>query len=307
MRDVTSHEVDGERIERALEGIRSRTFGHWHDLRYGGGVSLSGLAKARDELLDHVGACSVAGPGPDGPDPRQALLTAAECAIGALGLGCFPEGDWDVRFLPLVDETLSSDEQLFDESWDTGHEVPTARTWTETFALCLLGGALWTPRRVVGPLLHADYAPAIRSGVPYSRFDSVSRPAELAEMDALCAYLSADQSWERPVPLRLPDAEERGALARALDEAGELDPDQRLLRVLLDADRDAFDGALADRLDAYRASAEAAGDQAPGSLLPVRTAALAALARQAHGWAPGVRSAYLPDALLVEPERETVG
>lgn len=306
MRDVTSHEVDRARIERALEGIRSRTFGHWHDFRYGGGVSLSGLAKARDELLDYVGACSVAGPGPDGTDPRRALFTAAECAVGALGLGCFPEGDWDVRF-PLVDETLSSDEQLFDEGWDAAHEVPTARTWTETFALCLLGGTLWTPRRVVGPLLHADYAPAIRSGVPYSRFDSVSLPAELAEMDALCAYLSADESWGRPVPLRLPDAEQRAASARALDAAGELDPDQRLLRVLLDADRDAFDRALAARLDAHRESAGAAGDETPGSLLPVRTAALAALARQAHGWTPGVRSAYLPDALLAEPARETVG
>ncbi|GAA2807324.1 Imm49 family immunity protein [Streptomyces showdoensis] len=306
MQDVTCHEIDAERIERAREGIRGRTAGHWHDMRYGSGVSLRGLAKARDELLDHVGASLAAGPEAAVPEPRQALRTAAECAIGALGLGCFPEGDWDVRF-PLVDETLSSDEQLFDEGWDAGHEVPTARTWTETFALCLLGGVLWTPRRVAGPLLHADYAPAIRSGVPYSRFDSVSGPAELAEMDALCAYLSADGSWGAPVPLRLPDAEERAALARGLDGAGELDPDQALLRVLLDGDREAFDRALADRLDAYRASAEAAGEQAPGSLLPVRTAALAALARQAHGWEPGVRSGYLPEAFLTEPDRDSVG
>lgn len=306
MRDVTSHEIDARRIEEAREGIRRRTFGHWHDMRYGSGVSLRGLGRARDELLDHVGACLAAGPVPEGPDPRAVLLTAAECAIGALGLGCFPDGDWDVR-MPLVDETLSSDEQLFDESRDADHAVPTARTWTDTFALCLLGGALWTPRRVVGPLLHGDYAPAIRSGVPYSRFDSVSGPADLAEMDALCAYLTADTSWQEPVPLRLPDADERAALARRLDEAGELDPDQRLLRVLLDADRDAFDQALADRLDAYRAGMEAEEDPAPRTLLPVRTVALAALARQAHGWESGVRSDYLPGWLPAVPERASVG
>lgn len=226
-----------------------------------------------------------------------------ECALGVLGVGCFPEGDWDVP-LPLADETLSSDDQLFDEGRDRGHRVPTARTWVEVFGLCLISGLMWERRRVIGPLLREDYAPAIRSGVPYSRFDAVSEPADLAEMDALCAYLTVVSgrypgSVPGPVPVARPGEEERAGAARALDEAGALGPDQRLLRVLLDDDREAFERALADRLEEHRASVGA--DPAPRTLLPAGAVTLAALAHLAHGWEPGVRSGYLPEALLRAP------
>ncbi|MGW8361474.1 immunity 49 family protein [Streptomyces wedmorensis] len=303
MRETTVHEVDGARIERALDGIRGRTFGRWHDLRYGSGMSLTGLGETRDELLDHVGARTLEDPELATEPSREALLTAAECALGILGIGCFPEGDWDVP-LPLTGETLSSDDQLFDESWDRGHRVPTARTWVEAFALCLISGLVRERRRVIGPLLHEDYAPAIRSGVPYSRFDSVSEPADLAEMDALCLYLTVEHgpvpgAVPGELPLRRPGAGELAAAAARLDGAGALTPDQRLLRVLLDDDREAFERALVARLDAHREDAGA--DPEPRSLLPVVTVALASLARLAHGWEPAVRSGYLPGALLRAP------
>ncbi|MEX0174245.1 immunity 49 family protein [Streptomyces sp. LMG1-1-1.1] len=303
MGETTVHEVDGARIERALDGIRRRTFGRWHDLRYGSGMSLTGLGEARDELLDHVGARTLEDPALAADPSRAALLTAAECALGVLGIGCFPDGDWDVP-LPLAGETLSSEDQLFDEGGDRGHRVPTARTWVDAFALCLISGLAWERRRVIGPLLHEDYAPAIRSGVPYSRFDSVSEPADLAEMDALCAYLTVEHgpipgAVPGEVPVRRPGAEELAAAAARLDAAGALSPDQRLLRVLLDDDREAFDRALVERLDAHRAGVGA--DPEPRSLLPVVTVALAALAHLAHGWEPAVRSGYLPGTLLGAP------
>ncbi|GHG01883.1 hypothetical protein GCM10018791_11620 [Streptomyces zaomyceticus] len=303
MREVTGHQVDGARIGRVLEDVRGQTFEHWHDLRYGVGMSLVRLGAARDELLDHVGARTVEDPELAAESSRTALLTAAECALGVLGVGCFPEGDWDVP-LPLVDRTLSSDDQLYIEGADPGHRAPTARTWVDTFALCLISGLVWERRRVIGPLLVKDYAPAIRSGVPYSRFDSVSEPADLAEMDALCAYLTVE-SGRHPgavpgaVPVRRPDAEKRASAARALDAAGPLGPDQRLLRVLLDDDREGFEQALADRLEEHRAGVGA--DPAPRTLLPVGAVAAAALAHLAHDWEPGVRSGYLPEALLRAP------
>ncbi|MFD9243032.1 Imm49 family immunity protein [Streptomyces sp. NPDC059556] len=102
-----------------------------------------------------------------------------------------------------------------------------------------------------------------------------------------------------PVPVPRPDAEERAGAARALDAAGPLGPDQRLLRVLPDDDREAFDRALADRLEEHRAGVGA--DPEPRTLLPAGAVALAALAHTAHGWEPGVRSGHLPEALLRAP------
>ncbi|MFF3505522.1 hypothetical protein [Streptomyces sp. NPDC003247] len=114
--------------------------------------------------------------------PRRVLLTAAECALGELVLGCFPGGDWDVP-LPLVGETLTRGEELrYEEEREPVSLSTTARTWVEAFALCVVSGLVWQRDRVIGPLLHEDYAPAIRDRVPYSKREPVSAPADLAEM-----------------------------------------------------------------------------------------------------------------------------
>ncbi|MEU9861074.1 immunity 49 family protein [Streptomyces sp. NPDC047971] len=299
MREVTRHEVDEQRIVQALEDIGRRAFGRWHGLRYDR-LSLTSLAAMGHELLDHVAASTLEDPGLGSARTRTALRTSAACAFGVLDLGSFPDGDWEISF-PLLNETLSSDE------FSLGHAVdqaPTARTWLDAFALCVVSGAVWERERVFGLLLREDYAPAIRDGVPYSPLDSRSEPADLAEMDALCGYLTPSRGhlprdWPS-VTLCLPDAEERAEAARRLDGAGPLSPDQRLLRVLLENDRPAFEEALAGRLVRYRESAPA--DAEPRSLLPVGTIALAALAVQAHGWEPGVSSGYLPEGLLRVPE-----
>ena len=97
-----------------------------------------------------------------------------------------------------------------------------------------------------------------------------------------------------------PDADARARAAERLDAAGTRDPDQRLLRVLLDDDQAVFEQALAERLLEHRA--DVGTDPAPRTLLPVRTAAVAALASLAHGWQLGIRSAYLPESLLHAPQ-----
>ncbi len=297
--DVARHEVDRRYLDRALEDIAGRAFSRWHSLRYDS-LSLAKIRAMQDELLDHVAARTAQG-GTLDTSARSVLQTAAECALGALSVGCFPDGDQEIPF-PVIGEVLSSESVSFGDH--VVEQAPTARTWVDTFAMCVVSGAVWEWQRVIGLLLRGDYASEIRDGVPYSKLESVSRPADLAEMDALCGYLAESRGhlpsgWPK-APLCKPDAGQRAAAAGALDAAGPLTPDQRLLRVLLDDDRQAFEEALVARLVAHRESAGA--DAAPRSLLPVGPLALAALAVQVHGWELGVRSGYLPPDLLGTPD-----
>lgn len=304
IKEVTRHAVAEQRIEQALEDMWSRAFDRWHDMRYNDMPLRRGLRELGEELADHTAARTVPDPALGAPDSRTALVTAAECALGVLDLACFPDGDFLVP-LPLVTETLSSEELHYEERQEPTHPGTTARTWTDAFAWSVISGLIWERDRVIGPLLRKDYAPEIRDGVPCSERESVSAPADLAEMDALCGYLTVVQgrypgALPGPVPLGKPDAAERARAAEQLDAAGTLTPDQRLLRVLLDDDQAAFERALQQRLVAHRGSVGA--DPAARSLLPVGAVTLTALARLAHGWRLGIHSAYLPEALTRAPQ-----
>ncbi|MFJ6612361.1 immunity 49 family protein [Streptomyces sp. NPDC091289] len=298
MREVTCHEVDARRLDEASEGIVGRTVGRWHLMRYDDPAPRR-LAEAADELLDHVAARAAKGGALDDV-ARSALRTAAECRMGELSVGCFPEGDQEIPF-PLIGEKLSTEDISFGAALGhAGAQAPSARTWLDAFTISLVSGLVGDWQRVIGLLLRDDYAPAIHEGVPYSWLDSVSDPADLAAMDALCLYLT-EAEGHRPsdwptVTLRKPDADERAQAAAALDAAGAPTPDQRLLRVLLDDEQQAFEEALAVRLDTYRESVGPAPE--PRTLLPLDALALAALAVQVHGWELGVRSGYLPSDLL---------
>ncbi|MEV8092371.1 Imm49 family immunity protein [Streptomyces nigra] len=112
-----------------------------------------------------------------------------------------------------------------------------------------------------------------------SKRESTSDPADLAEMDARCVYLTRASGhlamhWPK-VPLCKPNPEERASAARQLDHVGTLTPDQRLLRVLLDDDQGTFEQALAQRLVEHREPAGA--HPAPRTLFPVNAVALAVL------------------------------
>ncbi|MFI5705180.1 immunity 49 family protein [Streptomyces xanthochromogenes] len=292
MREVTRHQVGEDRIGQALADIEGRTFDRWHGLRYDT-LSIKGLQEMGEELLDHVGAVTLEDPALESAPGRLALRTAAECSLGVLTLGAFPSGDFEVLF-PLIDRELTSEDFDFGDAAD---QIPTTGTWVETFALGLVTGLLWDQDRMVGPMLKDDFAPELRPGQPSSPLNSASQRPGLAEMDALCCYLLVETSQSPGVPpVRKPEAEELVAAAARLDEAGVLSPDQRLLRILLDDDQPAFEQALTRRLLEHRDSV--GPDPTPGSLLPVETITLAALAVHAHGWELSVRSGYLPAALL---------
>ncbi|GGK25576.1 hypothetical protein GCM10011583_66970 [Streptomyces camponoticapitis] len=300
IKEVTRHTVAEQRIEQALADMRGRAFGRCYEMRDGDKPLRQGLRELGGELADHIAARTVSDPDLRTPDARVAVLTAAECAMGVLSLACFPDGDFTVP-LPLAADTLSNEELHYEESSEPVDPVTSARTWTDAFAWSVISGLIRERSRVIGPLLREDYAPAIRDGVPYSKRESVSDPADLAEMDALCGYLTVVQgpypgALPGPVPLAKPDTAERARTAEQLDTAGTLTPDQRLLRVLLDDDQAAFERALQERLVAHRESVGA--DPAARSLLPVGAITLAALACLAHGWQLGTRSAYLPEGLV---------
>ncbi|WP_371572337.1 immunity 49 family protein [Streptomyces sp. NBC_01314] len=194
-----------------------------------------------------------------------------------------------------------NDELHYEERWEPPRPATTARTWIDAFAWCVISGLTGERDRVIGAVLRKDCAPAIRDGVPYSTRESVSTPADLAEMDALCGYLTVVHgprpgALPGPAPLGKPDAAARARTAGRLDAAGALTPDQQLLRVLLDDDQGTFEQALGERLVAYRENARP--DPVPRSLLPVGALTLAALATQTHGWELGIRSPYLPESLI---------
>nr|WP_033325698.1 immunity 49 family protein [Streptomyces yerevanensis] len=298
MKDVIRHEVSEQRIEQALEGIEGRIISRWHTMQYDC-YSDAELQAMRDDLLDHLAARTVADPQLSTPPSRIVLRTAAECALGFLDLGSHPDGDQEIVF-PLVDESISSEDLAFG---DVVEHASTARDWLDAFALGLISGMVWERDRVVGLLLR-DHASTIHDGVPYSKLESKSDPAELAEMDTLACYLTKasghlPRDWPS-VTLCMPEVDERLDGALRLNALGDLTPDQQLLRVLLEDDQSAFERALTHRLVQHRESAPP--DAAPRSLLPQKTIALAALAAQVHGWTLRVQSAYLPQALLSAPE-----
>ncbi|WP_268831152.1 immunity 49 family protein [Streptomyces platensis] len=299
IKDVARHDVSEQRIAQALEDIWGRAFSRWHTMQYNC-YSDAELAGMRDELLDHTAARTVADPEPDTAPSRIVLRTAAECAMGLLDLGCYPNGDQEISFT-LINQKLSSEDTDFEAVVE---QVATAESWLAAFALSVISGMIWERDLVIGLLLRGDIAPDIHNGVPHSKRESTSDPGELAEMDALCGYLSQAEGhlprhWPS-VPLCKPTEGERADAKRQLDLLDALTPDQRLLRVLLEDDQLAFEEALEQRLVQHRESAPS--DAAPRSLLPYKTIALAALAVQVHGWDLRVRSAYLPPAMLSAPE-----
>ncbi|MEU9305900.1 Imm49 family immunity protein [Streptomyces sp. NPDC048269] len=292
------HPVDQQRLDQAIGDKADRVQERFEDVYQRGYPMRLMLEELGCELLDHVAARSTQDPDLDDARTRLALVTAAECRLGVLDLGCTPNGDWEIPF-PLTRTRFTSEELDYDEMHDATDTV-TARTWVDAFDICVASGLVRDWERVIGLLLRNDLAPALHNNLPHASRDSVSEPADLAHMDALCGYLTParghlPRDWPQ-VTLTKPSTDERLDAALALDAAHAVSPDQHLLRVLLRDDQSAFERALDERLAQHRAGV--GEGPAPGSLLPLGAIALAALAVQAHGWDLQTRSAYLPTSLL---------
>ncbi len=138
MREVTCHEVDPRRLDEASEGIVGRTAGRWHRMRYDDPAPRR-MRELAEELFDHVAARIAQGAALDDV-ARSALRTAAESRLGEMSVGCFPGGDQEILF-PLIGESLSTEDISFGDVVASSREqAPSARTWLDLFAACLVSG-----------------------------------------------------------------------------------------------------------------------------------------------------------------------
>ncbi|MGW7416780.1 immunity 49 family protein [Streptomyces sp. NPDC054863] len=286
--------MNEQQIEQALDDLYRRTYHRVHALQYKE-CRDEELRAIRDDLLDHLAARTVTDPQLEDASSRLVLRTVAECSLGLLAIGCFPNGDQEICF-PLIDEVLTSEIEYFQA---VVSRAPTARDWLDTFAHSVISGLVWDQERPIGLTLRENAA-EIRQGVPYSKLEAVSDPAELTEMNILTSYLTKAQGhlprdWPS-VTMCKPDTDVRRDGIQRLDALDALTPDQQLLRVLLTDDQPAFEQALADRLAHHRDSTPP--DAAPRSLFPHQTIALTALAAQVHGWTLHLHSAYLSHSSL---------
>jgi hypothetical protein len=148
MREVKCHNIDGQ-SSRNLDDLHMTVFRYWYSVR-SDGLSLESLQRLRDEILDYVAVQSLEDPTLSDPRTRAALRTAAEFDLGMLDLGCFPTGDFEIRFL-LIDERISNfppadgkvgsfpdDTELFGPARVIDPMPTTARTWLDTYAICLI-------------------------------------------------------------------------------------------------------------------------------------------------------------------------
>lgn len=286
---IERHQVGEAAVSTAREDFTNRIGGQVRSMSRGGRMTTYEWRSIADEFLDYLGALSVATPDLDTPEAKAALKDASEAAAGAVAYAAYhPHCGFQV-FLEYVNFGMS-----YDPGDDHPEESVTPGEWID--ALCL--AVLRDKARWHGEAFH--YA--------RDKFAARVRATPLGELaTGLMAVVLDDTGDDEEYP---PSAQAKlAAVDAALDrirtraeETGEplLDrPDSlalRTLRALAAEDREAFDAALADLLAGH--AARHGSTASPKTLLPLVPIALAALAYRTLGWAPAVRSDYLPHALL---------
>ncbi|MFE2011206.1 Imm49 family immunity protein [Streptomyces sp. NPDC059491] len=289
MQQTERHQVSEARVSAAREDFTDRIGGMVRSMSRGGRMATYEWQAIADEFLDYLGALSVASPDLDSPEARTALKDAAEAAAGAVAYAAYsPHCSFHV-FLEYVNFGMGYDPE-------PGEDVPeeSVSPWGWIDALCL---TLLTDRaKWHGEAFHF-------ARLKFARTAQGTPGGELAT--GLTAVVLDDTGDDEEYP---PSAAAKlAALDAALDrlrthaeEAGKplLDRAEgvalRALRALTAEDRPAFDAAVADLL--AREATRHGPAASPGSLLPLVPIALASLAYRTRGWAPAVRTDYLPHA-----------
>lgn len=283
---IERHEIDEKALNSALDGFAERIAGDVDRMQHDEFQPEYGWELISDAFLDYLGARSVASPDLAGKDARVACESAAEARVGALALGIGLAGPPHV----FIDYTGTG--VVYDEDPGIGKAPKAAEgDWLDAFFVAFVAGA-WDQ--------HAELfldAAAARRG-------DEGRPA-LALVHGLLAFVGGYVEGRNEDGGPMSDAERSTAVDAIADEVadGSDDPLRRAalttLRALAAGDHEAFTGALAAQLTAYREWYEqyaAISGPPPRSLLPLDAIALAAMARRWNGWAPGVDSPYLPAA-----------
>ncbi|MGW1188176.1 Imm49 family immunity protein [Streptomyces sp. NPDC002559] len=241
-----------------------------------------------DEFLDYLGALSVETPDLGTPEARAALKDAAEAAAGAVSYAAYhPHCGFQV-FLNYVN---------FGMSYDPGDDAPaeevTPREWIDALCLTVLTGragwhgeAFHFARTKFAERAAGTPAGELATGLTAVVLDDAGNdeypPSAQAVLAAVDAALDRVHVHARETGEPLQDRPDSAAL--------------RALRALAAEERDAFDAALTDLLVGH--SALHGPSSSPSTLVPLVPIALAALAYRTLGWAPSVRTGYLPHALV---------
>ncbi|MGW1409065.1 immunity 49 family protein [Streptomyces sp. NPDC002403] len=242
-----------------------------------------------DEFLDYLGALSVEIPDLDTPEARAALKDASEAAAGAVAYAAYhPHCSFQV-FLEYVNFGMS-----YDPGEDSPAESVTPGEWTDALCLSVLrdkakwhGEAFCFARRKFAEQAQGTPLGELATGLTAVVLDDTGDdeeypPSAQAKIAAIDAALDRIRTRAGETGEPLLDRTESMAL--------------RTLRALATEDRKAFDAALADLLT--RHTTLHGPSASPSTLLPLVPIALAALAYRTLGWAPAVRTDYLPHALI---------
>ncbi|MYX99389.1 hypothetical protein GT045_32460 [Streptomyces sp. SID486] len=277
-------------VSAAREDFTNRIGGQVRSMSRGGRMATYEWQALADEFLDYLGALSVATPDLDTPEAKAALKDASEAAAGAVAYAAYhPHCSFQI-FLDYVNFGMS-----YDPGEDAPEESVTPGEWTDALCLAVLTGraerhgeAFHFARRKFAEKAQGTPAGELVTALTAVVLDDTgddeeyppSAQAKLAALDAAQARIRtrAQQTGEP-----LADRPDSAAL--------------HTLRALAAEDQSAFDAGLADLL-ARHAAVHGGRATSPRTLLPLVPIALAALAYRTLGWAPAVRTDYLPYALI---------
>ncbi|MEU3732990.1 Imm49 family immunity protein [Streptomyces sp. NPDC033538] len=286
---IERHQVDERAVSAAREDFVNRIGGRVRSMSRADRMATYEWQSIAEEFLDYLGALSVETPDLDTSEAAAALKDASEAAAGAVAYAAYhPHCDFHV-FLEYVNFGMG-----YEPGADAPAESVTPGEWIDALCLSVLrdkakwhGEAFYFARQkfaadAPGTPVH-ELATGLTAVVLEDTGDDEEYPpsaqAKLAAVDA-----ALDRVRSR--------AEETGESLLDRPAGAAL----RTLRALAAEDRHAFDAGLAGLLVRH---ADLHGTaSSPSTLLPLVPMALAALAYRALGWAPAVRTDYLPHALI---------
>ncbi|MFE0508539.1 Imm49 family immunity protein [Streptomyces sp. NPDC058964] len=281
--------MGGAVVSAARKDFANRVGGQVRSMSRGGRMTTYEWQAIAEEFLDYLGALSVETPGLDSPEARAALKDASEAAAGAVAYAAYhPHCSFQV-FLEYVNFGMS-----YDPGGDEPEESVTPWKWIDALCLTLLrdraawhGEAFHFAREKFAGKAQGTPAGELATGLMAVVLDDTGNdeeypPSAQAKLAAVDAALDRIRTRAQETSDPLMDRPESAAL--------------RALRALAAEDRVAFDAGLADLLVGHR------NRQSPSAsartLLPLVPIALGALAYRTLGWAPAVRTDYLPHALI---------
>lgn len=286
---IERHQVGEAVVSAAREDFTNRIGGQVRSMSRAGRMATYEWQSIAEEFLDYLGALSVETPDLGTPEAKAVLKDASEAAAGAVAYAAYhPYGSFQV-FLEYVN---------FGMSYDRGDDAPaesiTTGEWIDALCLTVLrdkaafhGEAFHFARQKFAEQAKGTPAGELATGLTAVVLDDTGDDAEYPP-SAQAKLAAVDAALDR---VRARAAETGQPLLDRPDSAA-----LHALRALVVEDREAFEAVLADLLAKH---ADLHGPTAPAStLLPLVPIALAALAYRTLGWAPAVRTDYLPHALI---------